>query len=91
MANFSVTIPDELLPALVAEFHVVSEAGATTATTPEEYFQASVVEIVRQRAETYRVGPYYVGVQPPAFNANGSPYVPPVQGDDTLAGAGQGE
>jgi hypothetical protein len=75
MAQFSLTIPDELLPALAVEFSIVSAAGGTEATTPEEYFQASVVETVRQRAEIYKVGPYYVGSTPPVWNADGTPYV----------------
>lgn len=77
MAQFSLTIPDELLPALVVEFSIVSAAGGTDATTPEEYFAASVVETVRQRAEIYKVGPYYIGPIPPQFNADGTPYVAP--------------
>jgi hypothetical protein len=77
MAEFSLTIPDELLPALQAEFLIVSTAGATEATSAEEYFQASVVETVRQRAEIYKVGPYYTGPIPPQFNADGTPYVAP--------------
>jgi hypothetical protein len=55
MASFQIDIPDELLPALAAEFVLVQ--GSTTATTPEEYFAGSVVETVRQRAEIYKVGP----------------------------------
>jgi hypothetical protein len=74
MAQFSLTIPDELLPALVVEFGIVSSAGGTEATTPEEYFAASVVETLRQRAEIYKVGPYYVGSTPPVWNADGTPY-----------------
>jgi hypothetical protein len=74
MAQFSLTIPDELLPALVAEFSLVSAAGGTETTTPEEYFAASVVETVRQRAEIYKVGPYYTGPAAPQFNADGTPY-----------------
>jgi len=76
MAQFSIDIPDELLPALVVEFGLVQ--GSTTATTPEEYFQASIVETVRQRAESYKVGPYYTGPISPQFNADGTPYVAPV-------------
>ena len=74
MAQFSLTIPDELLPALVAEFSIVSGAGGTEAATPEEYFAASVVETVRQRAEIYKVGPYFVGPVAPQFNADGTLY-----------------
>ena len=70
MAQFTIDIPDELLPALVAEFALVQ--GSTTATTPEEYFAGSVVETVRQRAEIYKVGPYYVGPVDPQFNADGT-------------------
>jgi hypothetical protein len=73
MAQFTLEIPDELLPALGVEFSLVG--GSTTATTPEEYFQISIIETVRQRAEAYKVGPYYVGPTPPQFNADGTPYV----------------
>ena len=77
MALFELDVPDELLPALVAEFYIVATAGATEATTPEEYFAGSVIETLRQRAELYRVGEYYVGPIPPQFNADGTPYVSP--------------
>ena len=70
MAQFTIEIPDQLLPALVVEFGLVQ--GSTTATTPEEYFQASIVETVRQRAEIYKVGPYYVGPVDPQYNADGT-------------------
>jgi hypothetical protein len=86
MAQFSLTIPDELLPALVVEFSIVSAAGGTDATTPEEYFQASIVETVRQRAEIYKVGPYYTGPIPPQFNADGTPYAAPPLDNDTNGG-----
>ena len=74
MAQFSLTIPDELLPALAAEFSIVSAAGGTEAATAEEYFAGSVVETVRQRAEIYKVGPYFVGPVNPQFNADGTPF-----------------
>jgi len=70
--DFTISIPDELLPALAAEFSLVQ--GSTTATSPEEYFTASVVETIRQRAELYKVGPYYVGPVDPQFQADGKPY-----------------
>jgi hypothetical protein len=70
MAQFTIEIPDQLLPALVVEFGLVQ--SSTTATTPEEYFEASIVETVRQRAEAYKVGPYYVGPVDPQFNADGT-------------------
>lgn len=83
MAQFFLTVPDELLPALAAEFSIVSAAGGTEATTAEEYFAGSVIEIVRQRAEIYKVGPYYIGPTPPQFNADGTPY-PPVTEDELV-------
>jgi hypothetical protein len=70
----TIDIPDELLPGLVAEFSVLHQAGNTDYATPEEYLQASAVELLRQRCEQHRVGPYYVGPVPPQFNANGTPY-----------------
>lgn len=79
MAQFTIDIPDELIPALVAEYSLVQ--GSTTAATPEEYFSASVVETVRQRAEIYKVGPYYVGPVDPQFQQDGTPYVAPVVND----------
>lgn len=72
MAQFQIDIPDELLPALVAEFGLVQ--GSTAAASPEEYFAASVVETVRQRAEIYKVGPYYAGPVDPQFRQDGKPY-----------------
>ena len=83
MAQFQIDIPDELLPALEAEFSLVQ--GSTTATTAEEYFIGSVVETVRQRAELYKVGPYYVGPVDPQFRQDGKPfdYVEPTLETDT--------
>jgi hypothetical protein len=83
MAQFSLTIPDELLPALAAEFLIVSAAGGTQATTAEEYFAGSVVETVRQRAEIYKVGPYFVGAVEPKFLIDGTPN-PAYQGADAI-------
>jgi hypothetical protein len=82
MAQFTIEIPDELLPALAVEFSLVQ--GSTTATTPEEYFQDSIVETVRQRAEVYKVGPYYAGPVDPQFRADGKPYgyVDPIEPEE---------
>jgi hypothetical protein len=72
MAQFTIEVPDELLAAVAVEFRLVQ--GSTDATTPEEYFLASIVETVRQRAEAYKVGPYYIGPILPAWNADGTPF-----------------
>ena len=44
-----------------------------------------MVETVRQRAELYKVGPYYAGPVDPQFQADGKPYgwVEPVDNGDT--------
>jgi hypothetical protein len=42
-----------------------------------------VVEIVRQRAEIYKVGPYFSGVAEPRFLADGMPN-PAYQGADAI-------
>lgn len=70
MALFTVDLPNELLPGLVAELSTMPDAP-----TPEEYFQSSAIELLRQRCEVYKVGPYYTGPTPPQFNADGTPYV----------------
>lgn len=67
MAQFTVDIPDELLAGLVAELSAIPNPP-----TPEEYFQSSAVELLRQRCEAYKVGPYYTGPIPPQFNADGT-------------------
>lgn len=79
MASFTLTIPDELLPAVVAEFNwmKLKASDQFPFTTPEEYLQASVVEVLRQRCRDYKVGQFYVGVTPPLFNPDGSLYQPP--------------
>jgi hypothetical protein len=86
MAQFTIDIPDELLPALAVEFGLVQ--GSVPATTPGEYFAASIVETVRQRAEIYKVGPYYFGPIDPQFNADGTPYgtvpEPPLEAEEEL-------
>lgn len=77
MASFVLTIPDELLPGLQAEFNLLTTQGDFPFGTPEEYLQASAVELLRQRCQAYHVGPYYVGPVPPPFNPDGSLYQPP--------------
>ena len=80
MAQFTLDVPDELLPGLVAEISTLQDK-----VTPEEYFQASAVELLRQRCAVYKVGPYYVGPTPPQFNQDGTPYVAPVDNDTSVA------
>lgn len=75
---FTVEVPDELLPGLVAELSAIPSAPSI-----EDYFQASAVELIRQRCESYRVGPYWA-MPAPAFNVDGTPYQAPASEDDSL-------
>jgi hypothetical protein len=83
MAQFTLTISDELTPALMAEWLIMINAGATPATSPEEYFAAGVVETIRQRCEQYEVGPYFKGIAQPRFLQNGMPN-PEYTGPDAI-------
>ena len=73
MSQLTITVPDELLPAITAEFLAIKTGNGTEAASPEEYFQESVVEIIRQRAELLKVGPYFKGAVEPRFLADGTP------------------
>lgn len=79
MAQFTVDIPDELLPGLVAKLSTISNAP-----TLDEYFAASAVELMRQCCKVYKVGPYYVGAILPQFNADGKPYTSPESGESKV-------
>lgn len=79
MAKFTLIVPDEYLPGLVAEF---ASLGSSEFTTPEEYLQASAVELMRQRCAQHKVGPYWEGPIPPQFNADGTPYTAPALDDN---------
>lgn len=83
MTEFTIAIPDELIPAIMAEYLSVKAANATEASSPEEYFSTSVVEIVRQRAELLKVGPYFKGALEPRFLADGMPN-PAYDGPDAI-------
>lgn len=72
MAQFTIEINEELLPGVVAELSTLSHPY-----TLEEYVSFSANELLRQRCEVYKVGPYYQGFIAPKFNADGSPYVAP--------------
>ena len=73
MQTFTINIPDELIPAIQAEYLAVSTGGGTSASSAAEYFEASVIESVRQRADIYQVGNYHPGVVTvqPRFLADG--------------------
>ena len=82
--DYTITIPDELIPGIVATAYAEQKQ-------PEEVVATRAEAMARKACEDYKVGPYYTGPTPPAFNADGTPYVAPV-GEDTVAGGtGEGE
>jgi hypothetical protein len=81
--NISFDLPDELLPALLAEFLIVSTGDGTDAESPEDYFVASIINTVDQRARIYEVGPYFTGAKEPRFLADGMPN-PDYTGPDAI-------
>jgi hypothetical protein len=81
--NISFDLPDQLLPALLAEYLIVSTGDGTDAESPEEYFVASIINTVDQRARIYEVGPHFTGAKEPRFLQNGMPN-PDYTGPDAI-------
>ena len=68
-----ITIPDELLPGLVA----MAAASSTedNPMTAEDVAQEYAIAAANKACQDMKVGPYYQGPIPPQFNADGTPYV----------------
>ena len=81
--NISFDLPDELLHALLAEFLIFYTGDGTDAESPEEYFVASIINTVDQRARIYEVGPHFTGAKEPRFLADGMPN-PEYTGPDAI-------
>lgn len=82
MAQFTITIDDSLAPGIIA-------TAALEGKTPEEVVNEYASALANKTCQDLRVGGYYVGPIPPAFNADGTPYVAPVPnppGDDSIEG-----
>ena len=71
MAQFTIEVPDELAPGVIATANLQGKL-------PEEVVQEYAVALATQTCQDLFVGPYYRGAIPPAFNADGTPYVAPV-------------
>jgi hypothetical protein len=69
---YSIEIPDELTSGIVATAYA-------TGKTPEEVIAESAEAQARKVCQDMAVGPYWVGPIPPAFNADGTPYVAPAE------------
>lgn len=67
--KIEVTIPEELVPAIKAEYLIAM--GTYSNISIHDYFERSIIEFIRQRAEIYKVGPYYDGPTQPRFLQDG--------------------
>ncbi len=71
MASFSITIPDELVPGIIA-------TATLEGKPPEDIIQEYALALANKTCQDLKVGPYYEGPIPPQFNADGTPYAAPV-------------
>ena len=76
MATYNITIADELIPGIVATAYAEGKQ-------PEDVVQEYAEAVSRKACQDLKVGPYYTGPTPPQFNQDGTPYVAPVQADET--------
>jgi hypothetical protein len=72
MAEFTITIADELAPGIVA-------TAALEGKTPEEVVNEYAEALARKTCQDLKVGPFYTGPIPPQFNADGTVYVAPAE------------
>jgi len=72
--DYTITIPDELTPGIIA-------IGYAASKTPDEVVSSYAVAAATKACQDLKVGPFYVGPIPPEFNADGTPYVAPVDND----------
>lgn len=71
-----ISIPDELLPGLVAI--ASAESTLEAPLTPEDVAQQYAIAAATKACQDMKVGPYWVGPVPPPFNQDGTPYQAPV-------------
>lgn len=77
MATYTITIPDALVPGIVATAY--AESTAETPVSPEDVVQRYAEAAATKACQDLKVGPFFVGPVPPQFNADGTPYVAPVE------------
>jgi hypothetical protein len=68
MAQFTISIPDELTPGIVA-------TATLEGKTVEEIISEYAYSVANKACQDLLVGPYYLGPIPPQFNADGTLYV----------------
>ena len=76
MADFTIEIPDELVPGIVAVAYAEGKE-------PEAVVTEYALALATKTCQDLKVGPYYTGPIPPQFNADGTPYVAPIVEDES--------
>jgi hypothetical protein len=74
--DFTITIDDTLVPGIIATANLEGK-------DPEDVVAEYAESVSRKACQDLKVGPYYTGPIPPQFNADGTPYVAPVEDNDT--------
>jgi len=75
VAQFSIDVPDELAPGVIA-------TAILNGKQPEEVVQEYAIALAVKTCQDLRVGPFYTGPILPQFNADGTPYTAPVVEDE---------
>jgi hypothetical protein len=71
--NYSITIPEDLIPGIIATAALESQRTGQQ-ITPEMVVQEAAIAQADKVCQDLRVGPYYTGPIPPQFNADGTPF-----------------
>jgi hypothetical protein len=76
--DYSITIPESLVPGIIATATLESERLGE-AVTPQMVVQDAAIKQAEKVCQDLRVGPFFRGPQLPQFNADGTYYEPEVQ------------
>lgn len=79
MASIQITIPDEYVPGVVARMYDANQNREVPYADMEEFLSEYAAALASGACFDYKVGEYYVGPVNPAFAADGTPYVAPVE------------
>jgi hypothetical protein len=73
--NFTVSIPDNLVPGIIATAALESVRTGQP-VTPQMVVQDAANKASNQACQDLKVGPYWTGPIQPQFNADGTLYTP---------------
>lgn len=77
MTSFTITLDDTLVPGIIA-------TATLEGKTPEVIVNEYAIVLANKTCQDLKVGPYYVGPTPPQFNQDGSPYITPIENNESL-------